>query len=82
MADPSHSTPPLVTRDAEVLGGAVVFAGTRVPFSTFIEYLEGGDSIREFLADFPSVKLEQAIAALELLRDAATGGENPSASSA
>lgn len=56
--------------DPEVMGGTTVFVGTRVPFSTFIEYLEGGDSIDGFLTDFPSVTRDQAIAALEVLRDA------------
>jgi len=53
--------------DPTVLGGAVVFCGTRVPFSTFIEYLEGGSTVDRFLADFPSVSREQAVGALELL---------------
>jgi uncharacterized protein (DUF433 family) len=53
--------------DPSVLGGTVVFCGTRVPFSTFIEYLEGGSTVDGFLADFPSVSREQAVGALELL---------------
>lgn len=61
---------PIVHSDPEIMGGTTVFVGTRVPFSTFIEYLEGGESIDEFLDDFPSVTKEQAIAALEVLRDA------------
>ncbi len=60
----------LVSRDPEVHGGDAVFVGTRVPADTLIEYLEGGDSIDEFLDDFPSVRREQAIAALEILREA------------
>jgi uncharacterized protein (DUF433 family) len=47
------------------MGGTPVFRGTRVPVQTFIEYLEAGDSVDEFLAGFPSVKREQVIAFLE-----------------
>lgn len=49
----------------DVLGGTPVFAGTRVPVQTFIEYLEGGQSIDAFLDGFPTVKREQVIALLE-----------------
>lgn len=58
----------LVHADPEILGGTPVFVGTRVPLRTFIEYLEAGDSLNEFLEDFPTVTREQAIAALEVLR--------------
>jgi uncharacterized protein (DUF433 family) len=58
----------VVTRSAEVMGGALVFAGTRVPFQTFIEYLEGGDSLDTFLDHFPTVTREQAVGALELAK--------------
>lgn len=47
------------------MDGTPVFAGTRVPVQTFIEYLEGGDSIDDFLAGFPSVSREQVIQFLE-----------------
>jgi uncharacterized protein (DUF433 family) len=60
----------IISSDPEVQGGAVVFAGTRVPLKNFIDYLEAGDSIEEFLDDFPSVTREQAIAALELAKEA------------
>ena len=50
---------------ADVLGGTPVFAGTRVPIQTFIEYIEGGDSIDDFLKGFPTVKRSQIIAFLE-----------------
>jgi len=50
-----------------------VFAGTRVPAQTLIDYLEGGDSIDEFLKQFPSVTREHAIAVLELAKRALTG---------
>jgi uncharacterized protein (DUF433 family) len=65
---PPH--PPVIHSDPEILGGTPVFAGTRVPAQTLIDYLEGGHPLDEFLDDFPSVSREQAIAALELARDA------------
>lgn len=52
--------------DPETMGGTPVFVGTRVPAQTLLDYLEAGDSLDEFLEHFPSVKREQAIAALEL----------------
>ena len=55
----------VITSDPEVQGGAVVFAGTRVPLKNLIDYLEAGDSLEVFLDDFPSVTREQAVAALE-----------------
>lgn len=59
----------IISSDPEVQGGAVVFAGTRVPLKNLIDYLEAGDSLEEFLDDFPSVRREQAVAALELARE-------------
>ena len=55
--------------DPEILGGVPVFVGTRVPVKTLYDYLQGGDSLDEFLDDFPSVSREQAVAALEHGRD-------------
>lgn len=60
----------VISSDPEVQGGAVVFAGTRVPLKNLIDYLEAGDSLELFLAHFPSVKREQAVAALELAQQA------------
>lgn len=54
-----------VTISPDVMGGTPVFAGTRVPVQTFIDYLEAGDSIDEFLEGFPSVSRDQVIAFLE-----------------
>lgn len=51
--------------DPEILGGTLVFAGTRVPIRSLRDYLEGGDTLEEFLHQFPSVKREQAIAVLD-----------------
>jgi len=56
----------VISSDPEVQGGAVVFAGTRVPLKNLIDYLEAGDSLEEFLDDFPSVRRGQAIAAGDL----------------
>ena len=56
-------------RDPEIMGGALVFVGTRVPVQTLLEYLEAGDPLDEFLIDFPSVQREQAVAALEVAQD-------------
>lgn len=56
---------PLITSSPEVLGGTPVFAGTRVPVQTLIEYLEGGETIDDFLQGFPTVTREQVIAFLE-----------------
>jgi uncharacterized protein (DUF433 family) len=55
----------LITVSSDILGGTPVFVGTRVPVQTFIEYLEGGQSIDVFLDGFPTVKREQVIALLE-----------------
>lgn len=60
----------VVQVNPEVLGGTPVFAGTRVPVQTLIDYLEAGDRLDEFLDDFPTVSREQAVAALELAREA------------
>ena len=60
----------VVHSDPEILGGTPVFVGTRVPLQNLIDYLAGGDSLDEFLDQFPSVTREQAQAALELARDA------------
>jgi uncharacterized protein (DUF433 family) len=60
----------LIERDAEILGGTPVFAGTRVPVQTLIDYLEAGHSLDDFLDDFPTVSREAAIGVLELLKQA------------
>jgi len=57
--------PNVVSISPEVMGGTPVFAGTRVPVQTLIDYLEGGESIDEFLEGFPTVKREQVIELLE-----------------
>lgn len=59
----------IVHTDPDILGGTPVFVGTRVPVKTLYDYLAGGDSLDEFLNDFPSVSRGQAVAALELGRE-------------
>ena len=59
-----------ITSDPAVLGGTPVFAGTRVPAPTLLDYLVAGDGLDEFLEQFPSVSRDQALAALELMREA------------
>src|SRR5882724_10226978 len=58
----------VISRDQEILGGIPVFAGTRVPVQTLLDYLEGGQSLQEFLDDFPTVERDQAITVLEQLK--------------
>lgn len=55
----------IVHSDPEIMGGTAVFVGTRVPLQNLIDYLEGGESIEDFLDGFPSVKREQVIAVIE-----------------
>ena len=57
----------VVCHDPEVMGGTPVFCGTRVPLQTFIEYLEAGDSIDQFLEGFPAVTREQVVCFLNAL---------------
>ena len=64
----------VVHSDPEILSGTPVFVGTRVPLRNLIDYFEGGYSLDEFLDDFPSVKREQAIAALEAAHQALAAG--------
>ncbi|MGA7853205.1 MAG: DUF433 domain-containing protein [Candidatus Acidiferrales bacterium] len=58
----------IIVKDPEVLGGTAVFRGTRVPFQALLDYLEGGQTLDEFLDDFPTVTRSAAIAALELAK--------------
>jgi len=60
---------PIISRSPEVMGGAAVFYGTRVPVQTLLDYLEGGESIDDFLEGFPSVTREHVIAFLEEAKD-------------
>ena len=60
--------PGIIIKDPDILGGEPVFRGTRVPFKILIEYLEGGDTLDQFLEQYPSVSRELAIAAIEEAR--------------
>lgn len=70
--------PEVIQTDPGILSGTPVFAGTRVPAQSLFDYLEGGETLDEFLRQFPSVSREQAIAALELARDSVLAGARPS----
>ena len=60
---------PVVCKVPDVMGGAAVFCGTRVPIQTLFDYLEAGDSIGEFLAGYPTVTREQVIEFLQEAKD-------------
>jgi len=61
-----------VSIDPEVMSGAPVFAGTRVPIQNLFDYIEGGEDLSEFLDDFPSVSKEVALAVLEMAKKSMT----------
>ena len=65
MVDPSSA----VHSDPEISGGIPIFRGTRVPVQSLFDYLEGGETLDQFLDQFPSVSTQQALAALVLARD-------------
>ena len=60
---------PLVSCSKDIMSGAVVFAGTRVPVQTLVDYLEEGSTLDEFLEDFPTVSRDHTVAVLELAKD-------------
>ena len=73
--------PPLsqfIHSDPEILSGTPVFVGTRVPVRSLFDYLEGGDTLDEFLRQFPSVSREQTIAVLDLARATVLAGARSS----
>ena len=55
----------VIVKDLDILGGTPVFRGTRVPIQTLFDYLEGGETLEEFLKGFPTVSRDAAVAALE-----------------
>ena len=55
----------VIVRDPDILGGTPVFQGTRVPFQALLDYLEGGQTLDQFLEDFPTVTRGTAVRALE-----------------
>lgn len=68
----------VIHSDPQILSGTPVFIGTRVPVQSLFDYLEGGETLDEFLRQFPSVSREQAIAALELARESVLAGARTS----
>lgn len=59
----------LIIRDPEIMGGTPVFKGTRVPVALLFDYLQGGDSLGDFLRGFPSVSREQAESLIEIVKE-------------
>ncbi len=59
----------LVSRDPEIMSGALCFTGTRVPVQNLFDYLAGGSSLEDFLKDFPTISREKAVAVLEIARE-------------
>ena len=78
-----QGTPTMIMRnqvvhsDPGILSGTPVFVGTRVPAQILFDYLTGGETLDEFLHQFPSVKRQQALAAIELARDSVVGSARP-----
>jgi len=71
--DRSASTRRVISRDPDVMSGKLVFAGTRVPVETLIDYLKAGETLDRFLEGFPTVEREQAKSYLQMtLKDAET----------
>lgn len=64
-------------RHPDILSGTPVFVGTRVPVRSLFDYLEGGETLEEFLHQFPSVKREQAVALLDAAYETVTADANP-----
>ena len=67
----------VVHRDPKIQGGVPVFMGTRVPVKNLFDYLEAGETLEQFLLDFPAVDRSKAIAALEMAREALDASAHP-----
>jgi len=65
----------IISRDKEILSGTPVFKGTRVPVKALWDYLKAGDTVEDFLEDFPSVNREQAIALIERAQKSVAGSK-------
>jgi uncharacterized protein (DUF433 family) len=65
--------PRIIVRDPDGLGGTPVFRGTRVPFQASLDYLEGGQSLNEFLDDFPTVTRDTAVQVFEQAKSLLVG---------
>ncbi len=63
-------TQELIISSPDILGGTPVFIGTRVPVKNLTDYIEAGDTLNEFLDDFPSVSREQAVEFIEQAKEA------------
>ena len=63
----------IIVKDPEILGGTPAFRGTLVPFQALLNYLEGGETLDEFLDDFPTVSKDAAVSALELAKSLLVG---------
>lgn len=61
-----------ISIDPEIMSGAAVFGGTRVPIQNLFDYIEGGEDLAEFLDDFPSVSKEDALEVLEMAKKSIT----------
>jgi uncharacterized protein (DUF433 family) len=69
----------LISRSDDILGSTPVFAGTRVPVRTLFDYVEEGDTLNDFLDDFPAVSREHAVKVLERMKEALLAQEYESA---
>ena len=69
MAQPTE----IIVKDRDILGGTPVFRGTRVPFQALLDYLEGGQTLDEFLDDFPTVTKYAAVTVLEQAKSLLVG---------
>jgi uncharacterized protein (DUF433 family) len=65
----TETEPSVISRSPDIMSGAPVFAGTRVPVQSLLDYIAGGHSLEEFLDDFPTVQREQALRLLQTLKD-------------
>ena len=65
----------IISRSPDIMSGTPVFAGTRVPVQTMIDYLAGGHPLDEFLDDFPTVRREQALELLQRVREMLVGAQ-------
>jgi uncharacterized protein (DUF433 family) len=65
---PASPVSDIIVKDPKILGGAAVFRGTRVPFQALVDYLKAGDTLDQFLEDFPTVTRSAALAALDLAK--------------
>ena len=63
----------IIVKDQGILGGTPVFRGTRVPFQALLDYLEGGQTLDEFLDDFPTATRDAAVEALEMAKSLLVG---------